>query len=176
MSNVRILGINGGSVGGNTHALLDRALIATRRSGSRTKTIHLPFPKAKWELLDYDGVIFATPVHWFNVSAPMKEFIDSLTLPLESEEDFANPPYPLDGIVCAFIASCSEDGGQQAINAMMAPLNHMGMIVMPFGSVFHNINMQNHGQRGWQETEIEGIGERMVEFIDCLDYVGGATP
>ena len=85
---------------GNTNYLIDRALEAAAELGAQVKKIDLSKYKinpclghddcssfescvqkddAVWildELLNADGVILATPVYFFNVSAQMKTFID----------------------------------------------------------------------------------------------------
>ncbi len=116
--------------------------------------VQLPNNRAKKYLLSAKGVIFASPVHWFNVSVPMKNFIDSLT-------EFADEPYKLEGKVAIFLATCNEDGGQQAINSMMIPLNYMGVLIPPFASLIHNLSMEKHGQDGWQ-NDIESWAKQLT--------------
>ncbi|MFC1847098.1 flavodoxin family protein, partial [Chloroflexota bacterium] len=85
---------------GNTNYLVDRALEAAEELGAQVKKIDLSKYKinpclghddcpsfecctqkddAVWildESLNADGIILATPVYWYNVSAQMKAFID----------------------------------------------------------------------------------------------------
>jgi NADPH-dependent FMN reductase len=91
-------------------------------------------------ILKADVVVFATPTHWFNVSALMKQLIDRM------EE---GPNYPCEAKAAFFIAVCNEDGGQQAINQMMAPFNHMGFLIPPYASYIYNSNMAEKSEDQW---------------------------
>ncbi len=98
-------------------------------------------------ILQTDVIVFGTPVHWFNVSALMKELIDGLP---------EGPKYPCEGKTAFFLAVCDEDGGQQAINQMFAPLNHMGFAIPPYASYFYNNNMASKSEGKWM---VKGMSE-----------------
>ena len=94
---------------GNTNYLVDRALEAAAELGAQIKKIDLGKYKvnpclghddcasfkscpqeddAIWildEFLNADGVILATPVYWYNVSAQMKTFIDRNYFPYKHD-------------------------------------------------------------------------------------------
>ena len=94
---------------GNTNYLVDRALEAAAELGAQVKKIDLCKYKinpclghddcssfecctqkddAIWildELLNADGVILATPVYWYNVSAQMKAIIDRNHFPYKHD-------------------------------------------------------------------------------------------
>jgi multimeric flavodoxin WrbA len=91
-------------------------------------------------ILKADVVVFATPTYWFNMSALMKQLIDQM------EE---GPSYPCEGKAAFFVAVCDEDGGQQAINQMIAPLNHMGFSIPPYASYIYNNNMAEKSEDQW---------------------------
>ena len=91
-----------------------------------------------------DGFVFATPVHWFNMSALMKCFIDWLTS-LERQDT-----RELEGKVAGVLAHCEEDGGNQAVTSILSPLVHMGMLVPPYCGFFRNKNMALQSEAGWQ--------------------------
>lgn len=78
-------------------------------------------------ILESDTIIFASPVYWFNISSYMKQLIEKLP---------ESPNFPCEGKKAYFIATFEEDGGQQAINQMFAPLNHMGFEIPPYASYF----------------------------------------
>lgn len=88
----------------------------------------------------------------------MKNFIDHLTM-LE-ERGFL-----LEGKVAGFIATCEEDGGQQALNAMTGPLSGMGLIIPPFAMLFYNINMAEKSEHGWQEKDPELVGANVARMV-----------
>ena len=108
--------------------------------------------KAREAILNSDVIVFATPTHWFNVSALMKELIDSLP---------EAPDYPCDGKTAYFLAVCEEDGAQQAINQMMAPLNHMGFRIPPYASYFYNVNMAEKSEEQWQLNGMAHLQQRL---------------
>jgi multimeric flavodoxin WrbA len=99
-----------------------------------------------------DTVVFATPVLWFNVSSLMKEMIERM------EE---GPHFPYDGKSAFFVAVCDEEGAQQAINQMMAPVNHMGFSIPPYASYIFNTNMANRSEDKWMLVGIEELAERL---------------
>ena len=160
----RIVGINGSPRKGHVYSLLRRSLDSAGAVGAKTQLVNLGFGlimigSAVKKIVKADGIIFATPVYWFNCSAAMKRLIDVMSV-------FADSPFVLEGKVVAFLSGCNEDGGQQAINSMAIPLNHMGAIILPFGFVFHNRNMVGRSENNWQESDIDSLGRRMVEFIE----------
>jgi multimeric flavodoxin WrbA len=99
-----------------------------------------------------DTVVFATPVLWFNVSALMKDLIEQM------EE---GPHFPYEGKAAFFVAVCEEDGGQQAINQMMAPLNHMGFWIPPYASYIFNTSMADRSEDEWMLTGVDELAERV---------------
>ena len=103
-------------------------------------------------ILKADVVAFATPTHWFNVSALMKQLIDRM------EE---GPNYPCEGKAAFFIAVCNEDGGQQAINQMMAPFNHMGFLIPPYASYIYNSNMAEKSEDQWMLKGMTELKSRL---------------
>jgi len=94
---------------GNTNYLVDRALEAAAELGAQVKKIDLSKYKinpclghddsstfesctqrvgTNWiieEFLNADGVILATPIYWYNVSAQMKTFIDRNHFPYKHD-------------------------------------------------------------------------------------------
>jgi multimeric flavodoxin WrbA len=97
---------------GNTNYLVDQALEAATELGAQVKKIDLSKYKinpclghddcpsfgscaqnddAVWildESLNADGVILATPVYWYNVSAQMKDFIDRNHFPYKHDRKY----------------------------------------------------------------------------------------
>ena len=108
-----------------------------------------------------DGFLFATPVHWFNMSALMKCFIDWLT---SLEQGTAE----LEGKVAGVLAHCDEDGGNQAVTSILSPLLHMGMLVPPYCGFFRNKHMASHSEAGWQVDDHWLVGKNVVRLAACV--------
>ena len=161
--------------------LLNKALNICKDNGADTeyvKLIDLQLPvfhgkytddepkghKDLWsKIRNSDGLIFATPVHWFNVSASMKNFIDWLTT-LEVGNFY------LEGKPVAILTTCEEDGGQKAINDITAPLMHHGAIFYPYSSLFFNINMNKNSENNWMNTDLELLAKNMVKATELLKH------
>lgn len=177
---ILILGINGSPHKKGIGArLLRDALKQGEKEGAKTKLIHLvdyektffdgnyttKVPRELEELFSFiqkaDGVILATPVNWFNVSALMKNFIDQLTI-LELDN------FKLEGKVASFIATCEEDGGEQAILEMAGPLNHMGFAIPPYAMFFYNKNFPKKSEHRWMERESKLIGGNVVKMARLI--------
>jgi multimeric flavodoxin WrbA len=137
----RIIAINGSSnKHGRTNGLLSKLGIPI---------YHLQdgIAPAYKAILKAHVVVFATPTRWFNVSALMKQLIDAM------EE---GPNYPCEGKAAFFVTVCDEDGGQQAINQMIAPFNHMGFLIPPYASYIYNNNMAEKSEDKWM---LKGMAE-----------------
>ncbi len=160
----KIIGICGSPLGEKSkcYELLSRALREARNNGVSTEIHDMSVSGTvllKERLKEADGFIIATPVHWFNVSVLIKQFID------ETLYNFSAEPYELEGKPVGIIAVCNEDGGNQAIANIAMPLNHCGVFVPPFGTLFYNRSMPEHGEGGWQE-EVEWIGKVVADYIE----------
>ena len=107
---------------------------------------------ARDAILKANTIVFGTPTRWFNVSASMKDLIDKLP---------EAPDYPCDGKTAYFVAVCEEDGAQQAINQMMAPLNHMGFRIPPYACYIYNINLAEKSEDQWQLKGMEHLRRRL---------------
>ena len=108
-----------------------------------------------------DGFVFATPVHWFNMSALMKCFIDWLT----SLEGTGG----LEGKVAGVIAHCDEDGGNQTVTSILSPLVHMGMLVPPYCGFFRN-RYASHSEAAWQVVDHQLVGKNVVRLAACVQF------
>ena len=110
------------------------------------------------KVLAADGLIIATPVHWFNMSVLTKRLIDEVFW------RFSGKPYEIDDMALGIIATCNEDGANQAIASIALPLNHCGLFVPPFGTLIHNTSMPGHGEDGWQ-NDPEFIGRQVADYV-----------
>ena len=170
-----VLGINGSDhKEGIGSKLLAEALLGAQSAGAEVDFVHLSDHITSFPPVDYgkevpaelkplvdlmlkaDAIIFSTPVHWFTISTRMKALIDFMT-PLEY------PDFPLAGTVAGFIATCDEDGGQNATSTMAAAMNHYGFIIPPWGMLFHNNNTRA-SEGNWQETDARVIGQNVVKL------------
>lgn len=156
---VRILGINSSPhKNGATASIIERILQECSLRGAEVDLIHLfdyrilpcegcleegqkecnperclsikdDFEKIVNKMLDADGIVFGSPVYWYGVNGPMKNLVDRLT-------SFENIKRYFDGKVAAFVASAGEDGATSAIVQMMIAMNHMGFIILPYGTTY----------------------------------------
>ena len=142
----------------NCFRLLKRALIATK---SKYEIIVLSENfntlMIQKKLIKANGLIIATPTHWFNCSLLIKRLID------ETFWEFSGEPYQLEDMPVGIIAVCNEDGANQAIASIALPLNHCGMFVPPFGTLIHNTRIPSHGENGWQD-DAELIGKQVFVY------------
>lgn len=179
---MRILGLNGASEKNGTVAkLLDQSIDAAGAAmmtlGLRpdTEQIHLcdcitdfyesdknkpPASVARLhtKMRQADGFILASPVHWFNVSAIMKSFLDWLT-PLEADG------FALEGKVAGVIVHCHEDGANQAAMNLIAPLLHMGLLIPPYCAFFRNKYAAGKSEdTKWQTSDHRLVGRNVVRL------------
>ncbi len=82
------------------------------------------------KLLFADGVVFATPVYWFGMSALMKAFVERLT-------SLENAGKLLAGKVAGFVAAGEEDGAMMAIAHLMAITSDMGFLFPPMPFTYY---------------------------------------
>ncbi len=117
------------------------------------------------KMRDADGFIFATPVNWYNVSSPMKFFIDWLT-------DLVDPEWQdvMEGKPAGIIAHCNDDGGNQAAMSMMAPLFHFGAAFGPYAPFYRNELAAEKSADRWQMTHQLLVGQNVVRMIACLRH------
>lgn len=153
---MRILGIDGSYKNGFTSKLLRKAMQSVPSQVQKSILKASETRKCISEMKKSDGVIFATPTHWFQCSIPLRNLLYKMSyLPYSTFE----------GKTVAVTATCKEDGGQQAINSLIVPLNHLGFWIMPWGMVFYNLSSKNHGEYGWQKRDVEHLGKYMVEYL-----------
>lgn len=87
------------------------------------------------KIQESDGVIFATPVYWFNVSGVMKNLIDRITV-------FENMIHHVgrslvEGKVAGIIAAGNEEGGAMVVANLMITLNSMGFLIPPWSFAYY---------------------------------------
>ncbi len=188
-----ILGINGSPhQDGIVAELLGITLTAAENAGATTEIIHLYdltsihtqglysespeletiknipkdditalFPK----IIKADGLVFATPVYWSDMSAVMKDFIEHLT-PLE------NDGFLLNGKVAVFIAASKENEGglEMAAMSMVGPLAQMGVLIPPNGVMWYpgHWSTAEGEHNGWAKEWAPTVGRSMTELIMLL--------
>jgi multimeric flavodoxin WrbA len=182
-----IMGINGSPAQtGIVASLLDSALQAAKNVGAEIRVINLydlkiepnatEYSLAKQpaddmkqlypEILRADGMIFATPVYWANMSSAMKLFLERLS-PLENER-FSE----MKGKVAMFIsASMENEGGlEMATMSMVTAVLQMGFLVMPEGAMWHPAtwNTEQGKVASFAETDAPKVGKEMVELCRIL--------
>jgi len=191
MKKVLIVGINGSPrKNGMTAKELKRVLDAVEEHGGESVLIHLTDKKIKpcigcysidhtscvypcrqkddmqeiyKILLKANGIVFATPVYWFNVSGLMKNFIDRLTC-LECSG------FLLEGKIAGFIAATKEDEGGRLMPLlnMAGVMSHMGMIIPPYSLIFYPGIEEN---KNWAVEDTKLLGKNMVMLAKLLKDV-----
>ena len=100
-----------------------------------------------------DGLFISTSVHWFNVPAVLKNFIDHISC---VDVDLWQKERPL----CCFVYS-PEGGEIGALSAIILPLNMMGFCLPANGYAYYN----GKGDK-WADDEVKAFPRRMK---DCLE-------
>jgi len=183
-----IIGINGSVLGGTTDNLLTEMLggchsALTKNKRWRKITIDaqsITLESSLWNLpmffrgheptdtVNYvleklkkaDGIIFASPVHWFTMSAAMKNLLDWCVL-LEDGWPLAGKP-----VGCG---ACGDtDGGQTTVNAMAQIMMHLGCRIPQDGMFFRNTSITGlknlEGcEQGWMLIDAPLVGMRVAE-------------
>src|SRR5262249_23445628 len=120
--------------------------------GIRTYRLEDGIQRAINAILKADTVVFASPIYWFSITALMKELIERLP---------EAPDYPCQGKTAYFVAVYEEDGAQQAINQMMAPLFHGGFKIPPYACFFYNVHMAEKSEDQWQLKGMRYLRSRL---------------
>jgi len=166
MSEVFIVGFNGSPrKNGNTMKMLSVALKAAEYEGANTKIYHLydyeikqckgclcdDLLRCKYpceieddmkllydEIIKADGLIIASPIYWYNVSAPVKNLIDRMTI--FENSIFIEGNCPTEGKVAGIIAAGNDSGCISVISNLYAVLNSMGFSIPPWALAYKNSN------------------------------------
>ncbi len=159
---IKIVGINGSPRKyGNTYKMLKLALYSAEEMGAEIKTIDLYDKKiepclgcladnqyaCKYPcvikddmqeiykiILESDGIIFATPVYWFNMGGLMKNLIDRITV-FENMVYFDEYSW-VEGKIAGIIAAGAESGTAMVVSNLMITLNSYGMMIPPWGFAY----------------------------------------
>jgi len=188
-----ILGINGSPhIKGNVSQLLNKVLEGVKKEGARTKIIHLyklkiihepgyysenpkkevpskmprdDIVKLYPEIIKCDGLVFATPVYWANMSGIMKDFIDHLTA-------LENNGFKLEGKIAAFIAATKENEGgvEMAAMSMVTALAQMGVLIPPNSVMWYPGDWHTAKKiyNSWAKKDAHLVGRNMVKLIKLL--------
>lgn len=171
-----IIGINGSPHQGHTRKLLNIALNEAKELGTEIEIIDLAdfkilphdgkldpknyqdkseddMSKLSERILKADGIIFASPTHWFNMSSLMKIFTDRLT----SLEDYG---FLLEGKVGGVITYGPQGGAFNNAISIVAMVNQMGMTIPPYGFIFD----EGRGD-DWVEKDCQLLAKNMLEQI-----------
>lgn len=160
---IKILGINGSPrTYGNTYKMLLLAMYTAKHLGAEIDIINLyekriepclgclcdnqyacKYPcvieddmqEINKIVLESDGIIFATPIYWFNTSGPMKNLLDRLTA-FENMVYFDEYSW-LEGKVSGVIASGAESGTAMVVSNLLITLNSYGMLIPPWGFAYY---------------------------------------
>lgn len=172
-----ILLVNGSPrKGGHLSQMLDGVKLCFEKRGVKTQTVYLAnhkilspdghlnekiavektrddMPKLQRLALQADGIIFATPTHWFNVSSLMKLFIDRLT-------SLEHHSFLLEGKVAGFIVYGPQGGALNAAMLLTMTANNMGMVIPPYSSIFD----EGRGDK-WIKKEYDVLAKNILQQI-----------
>lgn len=171
-----IVGINGSPHKGHTRKLLEIAINEANQRGADVEILDLTdfkilphdgkldskngeddvkddFNLISDKILRADGIIFASPTHWFSVSSLMKIFIDRLT-------DFEEKGFLLEGKVGGFIAYGPQGGALNNAVMMAGVANQMGIIIPPYGFIFDEGRNED-----WIEKDCQLLAKNILEQI-----------
>jgi NAD(P)H dehydrogenase (quinone) len=115
------------------------------------------------DLREADGVIFGSPTRYGNMTAQMKQLIDS-TVDLWLNGQLEGKPAGV------FTSTASTHGGQETtLLTMMAPLIHLGMIIVgvPY-SIPGMIHTEARGGTPYGPTTIAGSGGELQPLAEDL--------
>lgn len=189
-SDVNIIGINASVVGGATDGILAEMLGGCRTAASKnrrwrkiadiihTENISLEMPR--WNLPLFfrgheptetvmnileklktaDGIILASPVHWFTMSAAMKNLLDWCVLLEEG--------WPLNGKPVGFGACGDTDGGQDTVSAMAQVMAHLRCAIPADAMFFRNTSITKRGvpsgcEQEWMVKDAPLVGAAVAE-------------
>lgn len=173
-----------------TYFLIEKALEVCYKLGAEVETIHLSnyyiehctgkysedrescnlesciktqdsFKLIVNKMLLSDGIIFASPVHWFSVSSLMKTLIDRLTS-LENREKY------FDGKVAGFVAVAEEDGAINTIVHMVSVFNFMGFLIPPYAFVYSTGYYDDISKDVEAIEDARRLGRNLVRLIKIL--------
>lgn len=192
-----IIGINGhplkedvGDRKANVALMLDECLAAARDEGKRrkelveTKTIHLVdiikahhdgieesmpdwIKSALDELIVAKGIIFATPVNWFDKSDLTHTFLSYVT-------SLEMAGFALEGKKVSVLVNRHDGGAIQAAMMTLAPMNHMGCDIVKYGLFYRDSAATRLGISevtepkvgvGWMESDHLLVGQNMVRAV-----------
>lgn len=188
-----ILGINGSPHSdGIVVELLNAVLSAAEKEGADTQTINLYDLKSIHvsgmysedpsletiintpkdditelypDIIRADGLIFATPVFWANMSAVMKDFVEHLTV-------LENDGFLLQGKIAGFIAASKENEGgvEMAAMNMVIELTQMGVLVPPNAVMWYpgHWSTAHADHTAWAKEDAPKVGKNMVKLINLL--------
>lgn len=195
-----IIGINGSPrKRGHTFNLLCQVLNSVKKHGGKTEIIHLADKNIKSCLGCYstnsklcqlpcrikddmqeihklleeaEGIVFASPVYWFNISGLMKNFLDRLTCleysPKESDS------FVLEGKVVGLVVSGEEAGMTSALSAMLNFALHQGMVVPPYPMVYSFSEEKKNLK--WNKIDLGLLGKNILTMIKAQKYLEKKCP
>lgn len=119
------------------------------------------------KIKDSDGIIFATPVYWFNVSSMLKSLFERMTC-LEHMVVYGQQSY-LEGKVVAAIAVGADSGVISAISYILTTLNGMGAILPPWAMAYsHKAKQALYDDKALMDAI--NVGSLVAKTVKRLKY------
>lgn len=82
-----------------------------------------------------DCIVFVSPIYWYSVPGPLKNFIDRLTV--FENAIFIEGRSRMEGKVAGFIVVGSDTGGIAVIQNLMVIMSSMGVAIPPWALAYH---------------------------------------
>ena len=116
------------------------------------------------EIIDCNALVLATPIYWGGPSSLLRILIEKMTaLENNAEMIFKKKGWePLEGKPFILIASQDSEGASLALAQTTWALNHMGMLLLPYGLIFEPALLE----RPIVKVGLRLIGVRKFEWID----------
>jgi len=111
------------------------------------------------------GIVFISPIYWYNVPGPLKNLIDRLTV--FENEIFISGRSRLEGKVVGFVVIGNDTGAIAVIQNLMVVMNSMGAVIPPWALAYYTGTKDPFEDRGFV-LDIYNIVRSMDKMISLL--------
>lgn len=115
-------------------------------------------------IIDCDALVLATSIYWGAPSSLLRILIEKMTALENNAKDIHRfrGQEPLEGKFFALLASQDSEGASMALSQTAWALNHMGMILLPYGLIFEPALLE----RPIVRMGLRLIGVRKFEWVE----------
>ncbi|PJE58270.1 MAG: hypothetical protein COU81_01630 [Candidatus Portnoybacteria bacterium CG10_big_fil_rev_8_21_14_0_10_36_7] len=133
------------------------------------------------EMINADALVIATPVYWGSGCSYLQVMLEKMTC-LENNERKVIDRYrklTLEGKLAVLLASQDGEGASMALAQISWALNHMGVMILPYGKIFQPSLLSNRFVRfglrligvkkfGWVDNTLRLAGRNLVNVTRLL--------